>query len=62
MKKRYLFLLLVVLLVTQPASAYIDPGVGSIIWQGLIGIIFSAAFLIKLKWSKIKKFFEDRSQ
>lgn len=60
MKKRYLFSLLLVLLVAQPASAYLDPGAGSIIWQGLIGMAFSVAFLIKLKWSKIKKFFEDR--
>lgn len=62
MKKLCLFMLLAILLIIQPASAYLDPGVGSIIWQGLIGIIFGAAFLIKLKWSRIKKIFKDHSQ
>jgi len=58
MKKRYLFLLLVVLLVTQPASAYLDPGTGSFIWQMLIGIVLGTAFMLKMYWQKTKSSFK----
>ena len=59
MKKRYLFLLFVVLLVTQPASAYLDPGTGSFIWQMLIGIVLGAAFMLKMHWQKTKSSFKE---
>ena len=59
MKKRYILMLLVILLVTQPASAYLDPGAGSFIWQILIGIVLGTAFILKMYWQKTKSFFKD---
>ena len=58
-KKRYLLLGFVVLAATQPASAYLDPGAGSFIWQMLIGIVLGAAFILKMYWQKTKSFFKN---
>jgi len=59
-KKRYLFLfLLVVLFVTQPVSAYLDPGTGSFIWQMMIGFVLGSIFMLKIYWQKIKSFYKD---
>jgi len=59
MKQPIFFLLVVVLLATQPASAYLDPGAGSFIWQMLIGIVLGAAFMLKMYWQKAKSFFQN---
>jgi len=42
------------LLSTQNAYAYLDPGTGSMILQGLIGGIAGGMFAIRLYWSKLK--------
>ena len=39
------------------AHAYLDPGTGSIIIQGLIGVVAAASVTIGLYWQKIKLFF-----
>jgi hypothetical protein len=39
------------------AHAYIDPGLGSIILQGIIGAIAAVSFTVKIYWQKIKSFF-----
>ena len=39
------------------AFAYIDPGLGSILLQGIIGAIAAASLTIKIYWQKIKAFF-----
>jgi hypothetical protein len=55
---RYLILgLVAVLLATQPASAYLDPGAGSFYWQMLIGIVLGAGFMVKIYYNKIKNRF-----
>ena len=43
------------------AYAYIDPGSGSVIFQGLIGVLVGAVVAVKLYWLKIKNYFMDRS-
>lgn len=56
----YMLLLLTVLLVfiiPQPVSAYLDPGFGSMVWQVMAAVAFSAVFTIKIYWQKIKNFF-----
>jgi hypothetical protein len=58
MKERYLLIGLVVLLIPQPVSAYLDPGVGSFIWQMLIGLVLGAVFMLKIYWQKIKSYFK----
>lgn len=57
MKRCYLLIGLSVLFMSQPASAYLDPGAGSLIWQMLIGIVLGAAFLVKMYWQKTKALF-----
>jgi energy-coupling factor transporter transmembrane protein EcfT len=42
------------LLFTDAAQAYIDPGTGSMIFQVLIGAVFGAGIAIKVFWSQIK--------
>jgi len=39
------------------AFAYLDPGTGSIILQGLIAALAAAGFVMKAYWYKIKSFF-----
>jgi hypothetical protein len=39
---------------TQDAHAYLDPGTGSMILQGLIGGIAGGMFAIRLYWGKLK--------
>jgi hypothetical protein len=45
------------LLSTQNAYAYLDPGTGSMILQGLIGGIAGGMFAIRLYWGKLKSRF-----
>lgn len=45
------------LMMTVPAYAYIDPGTGSLIVQGVIGAIAAAGITLKLYWHKLKIFF-----
>ena len=39
------------------AHAYLDPGTGSLLIQGLIAAIAGSLFTIRLYWQKIKDFF-----
>tara|TARA_B110000503_G_C6994049_1_gene348637 strand:+ start:685 stop:852 length:168 start_codon:yes stop_codon:yes gene_type:complete len=39
------------------AYAYIDPGLGSIMLQGLIAAIAATSLTIKIYWKKIKDYF-----
>jgi len=47
-------LIMAMLLVSAPAQAYIDPGTGSFMIQGLIAGVIGAGVAIKLFWHKIK--------
>ena len=44
------------------AYAYLDPGLGSIILQGLIGSIAATSLTIKIYWKKIKDYFIKRKK
>ncbi len=37
--------------------AYLDPGTGSFLFQLLIGAVVSGAFLLKVYWKKVTRFF-----
>jgi len=41
----------------EPAMAYLDPGTGSIIIQGLIASIAGGIVVIRLYWAKLKSYF-----
>ncbi|MFH1126329.1 MAG: hypothetical protein V1703_04325 [Candidatus Altiarchaeota archaeon] len=53
--RKTLMLLALAQALSTPASAYIDPGTGSIIFQILIGGLFALAYLLKTKINLIKK-------
>jgi len=48
-----------VLCLTQisPAYAYLDPGTGSLLLQGLLGGIAGAAVFIRMYWHKLTSWF-----
>jgi len=46
----------------SPAYAYLDPGTGSIILQGVIGGIAAGAAVIGLYWQKVKAFVSSYRQ
>ncbi len=51
---------LFILTLPTEAQAYIDPGSGSMLLQILLGGVAGLMMLIKLYWSKIKKFVKCR--
>ncbi len=44
---------------TSPAHAYLDPGTGSIILQGLLAGIAAAMAAAGLYWARVKNFFSS---
>lgn len=48
------FLLLLLALTSAPAAfAYLDPGTGSALLQGILGALAAAAVVIKLYWYRL---------
>lgn len=54
---KHLSALLILCAFSQQASAYLDPGTGSMILQGIIAAIAVVGFTIKSYWYKIRGFF-----
>jgi hypothetical protein len=50
------------LLSSTNAWAYLDPGTGSMIIQGIIAGIAMAGFTIKTYWYKIRSFFDKSAE
>lgn len=48
---------LIVIVFNKPAYAYLDPGTGSILLQGLIAAVAGAMAAGGIYWNKIKNFF-----
>ena len=53
-RKTQLITLIALGVVALPAHAYLDPGSGSLIIQGVIGAIAAIGVTMKLYWHKIK--------
>lgn len=51
---------MVLLAFSSNAWAYLDPGSASLILQGLIAGLLSAAAVTKLYWHKLKQFFSGK--
>lgn len=49
-----LLVLVVLIVIPQSVSAYLDPGVGSMIWQLLVAVGLGAAFTLRMYWQKLK--------
>ena len=52
-----LLIIICILLFSSNVNAYIDPGTGSLLLQGLIAGIAAGLYTIKLYWYRIKNFF-----
>jgi hypothetical protein len=48
---------LFLVLLAQPAWAYLDPGTGSMIISAIVGLFATVGLAIKTYWYKIKAFF-----
>ena len=57
---KIIFFFTLITLLSKNAYAYFDPGVGSIIIQGIIATIAATSLTIKIYWYKIKSFFKKR--
>ena len=51
-----IFVALSILCIPSKAYAYIDPGTGNMILQGLIAGLMGVLFTIKIYWTRIKNF------
>jgi hypothetical protein len=54
--------LLIFMVTSQPAHAYLDPGTGSFLFQLLVGGILSGLFAIKIYYKKIKGWFKKQPE
>ena len=54
---RYFLVTLFLFAFSQSAAAYLDPGTGSMILQGIIAGLAVVAFTVKSYWYKIRGFF-----
>ena len=54
---KFLFLIFCLIAYTSPAYAYLDPGTGSVLLQGLIGGIAATIAFLSIYWQKVKAFF-----
>ena len=62
MKKIILFTITLFFFQIQPSFAYFDPGLGSIILQGIVAGIAATSLTIKIYWQKIKSFFKKKKK
>ena len=49
-----LAMIVALVMLPTPALAYLDPGTGSFVIQGIIAAIVGGGFAIKMFWSRIK--------
>ncbi len=62
MQLRSILLVLIALIVIpQSASAYLDPGVGSMIWQLLVAVGLGVVFSVRMYWQKLKDRFSRKT-
>lgn len=54
--------LFVQLALVADASAYLDPGTGSFIFQTILAVLVGASFAIKTYWQRIKSLFSRKPQ
>jgi len=54
--KLLIFSAVMLVLVLNPAHAYLDPGSGSAILQGIIGALAAIAITLKLYWHRLLRF------
>ena len=61
MHRIILGLIVGIILISQPAYAYIDPATGSMLFSVFLGVITTLFFLVQVLWMKIRTLFSDKS-
>ena len=56
-----LLVLIALIVIPQSVSAYLDPGVGSMIWQLLVAVGLGVAFSVRMYWQKLKDRFSRKT-
>ena len=56
-KLPFLFLIFGLISYTSPAYAYLDPGTGSLLLQGLLAGFAAIISVLSIYWQKVKAFF-----
>jgi hypothetical protein len=59
---RLTVVILLVLLLSSPAWAYLDPGTGSMLVQGLVAALAVASAAVATFWKRIRQVFSGRRQ
>ena len=59
MKKIILVCILLNIFFTKSAFAYLDPGMISLIFQGIIGFLAATVATFAIYWNKIKEIFKN---
>ena len=59
---RTVLFILLPLLLANPVYAYLDPGTGSMLLQGLLAGIMAAGVTIGIYWRRFKAFFTSSSK
>ena len=59
---KFLFLIFSLISYTSPAYAYLDPGTGSMLVQGLIGGVAVVMSFLSIYWQKVKAFFSKEEE
>jgi len=62
MKKILISSFVFVILFSNNAFAYLDPGTGSIILQAILGAIAAGATWCSMYWQKVKNFFSKKTK
>tara|TARA_B100000401_G_C52762406_1_gene698875 strand:- start:636 stop:848 length:213 start_codon:yes stop_codon:yes gene_type:complete len=62
MKKILISSFVFVILFSNNAFAYLDPGTGSIILQAILGAIAAGATWCSIYWQKVKNFFSKKTK
>lgn len=53
----FIFGVLLVLVLVEPAQAYIDPGTGSMLVQGMLAVIAAVSVTVGVFWKRLRSFF-----
>lgn len=48
------------LILVRDASAYLDPGTGSFIFQTVVAMVLGAAFTVRHYWARVKSVFGSK--
>ena len=54
---KFLCLIICLISYTSPAYAYLDPGTGSMLLQGLVAGLAAIISFLSIYWQKVKSFF-----